>query len=98
MDFLETIAINDVTTKQTFVDFQSGFLFEYVIMELGLIETNTNNIILKISHILMGYNLDGCRSTPVRSLCYQRIIVFLYLQHHLDSHQLYSWIKTGQPQ
>ena len=23
--FLETIAINDVTTKQTFVDFQSGF-------------------------------------------------------------------------
>lgn len=27
-----------------------------------------------------------------------RIIVFLYLQHHPDSHQLYSWIKTGQPQ
>ena len=31
--FLETIAINEVTIKQTFVD----FLFEYVIMELGLI-------------------------------------------------------------
>jgi hypothetical protein len=35
--FLETIAINEVTIKQTFVDFQSRFLFEYVIMELGLI-------------------------------------------------------------
>ena len=36
--FLETIAINEVTIKQTFVDFQSRFFYSnMVIMELGLI-------------------------------------------------------------
>lgn len=51
--FLETIAINEVTIKQTFVDFQSRFLFEYVIMELGLIGNKYKQHSIKISHILM---------------------------------------------